>query len=217
MLLRCSRWGVGPHLDPQTSVQNPGKEVSISDIALILRAAEFAAHKHCKQRRKGKTRRPYIDHCIEVAGILADVGKVETGDVLAAAFLHDTVEDAKTTREELRREFGSAIDDLVAQVTDDEALDKDDRKKAQVEEAPTLSDGAKLIRLADRISNVLEVSNDPPKGWDIDRREKYFAESKRVVAALAGVNADLERTAAEALSEASNKLAKEKEKEKEKN
>jgi len=184
---------------------------------LILRAAEFAAHKHCKQRRKGKTKRPYIGHCIEVARILADVGKVENADVLAAAFLHDTVEDEKATREEIRREFGSTIEGLVAQVTDDEDLDKERRKKAQVEEARSLSDEAKLIRLADRISNVLEVSNDAPKGWDIDRRAKYFDASKRVVAALAGVNPDLERRAAEALSEASGKLLLEKEGEKEEN
>src|SRR5688500_16356630 len=83
------------------------QEAPISDIALVLRAAEFAADRHRRQRRKGKTKRPYIGHCIEVAKLIAEVGKVEDAAILAAALLHDTVEDTKTTREDLREAFGA--------------------------------------------------------------------------------------------------------------
>jgi guanosine-3',5'-bis(diphosphate) 3'-pyrophosphohydrolase len=106
------------------------KEAPISDIALILKAADFAAHKHRSQRRKGRSERPYVGHCIEVALLIAEVGKIEDASVLAAALLHDTVEDTKTTREDIREEFGSAIDDLVSEVSDDKDLDKDVRKAA---------------------------------------------------------------------------------------
>lgn len=140
------------------------QETPISDIALVLRAAEFAADKHRKQRRKGRKKRPYIGHCIEVAALIANVGKVEDPSILAAAMLHDTVEDTKTTHEEIVVEaFGVEIDALVAEVTDDKTLEKKRRKELQFEHAPHISDGAKLIKLADKISNVREIGADPPK------------------------------------------------------
>jgi GTP diphosphokinase / guanosine-3',5'-bis(diphosphate) 3'-diphosphatase len=178
-------------------------------MTLVLRAAEFAADKHRKQRRKGKTKRPYIGHCIEVARILAETGKVDDADILAAAILHDTVEDTETTREELRQKFGPRIDDFVGQLTDDKTLDKNERKKVQVDRAPHLSPSAKLIAIADKISNVRYVANDPPRGWGRKRREKYFEWAERVVDAMGDVNAELDRAFRTALSEATDKLARE--------
>jgi guanosine-3',5'-bis(diphosphate) 3'-pyrophosphohydrolase len=164
----------------------------ISDIAIVLRASEFAAKKHRKQRRKGKKQRPYIGHCIEVARILADIGGVEDPDVLAAAFLHDTVEDTKATPEEIRERFGSSVEQMVLELTDDKSLEKNERKRLQVEHAPNLSPGAKLIKLADKISNVREICTDPPMKWNVDRRRKYFEWSKQVVDAMGPVNPRLE-------------------------
>jgi guanosine-3',5'-bis(diphosphate) 3'-pyrophosphohydrolase len=164
----------------------------ISDIALVLRAAEFAAKKHRKQHRKGKKQRPYIGHCIEVARILADIGGVEDPDVLAAAFLHDTVEDTTATPEEIRERFGPAVEQMVLELTDDKSLQKDERKRLQVEHASTLSPGAKLIKLADKISNVREICTDPPMKWTVDRRRKYFEWGKQVVDAMGPVNPRLE-------------------------
>lgn len=168
------------------------KEAPISDIALILRAAEFAAARHSTQRRKGKSERPYIGHCIEVASLIAEVGKVDDASVIAAALLHDTVEDTGTTREEIRREFGSVIDDLVAEVTDDKGVEKQERKDLQVKHAPHLSPGAKVIKLADKISNVQEIGVDPPVTWDVERRRKYFAWARDVVEAIGRINPELE-------------------------
>ena len=183
------------------------KESPISNVALVLRAAEFAAHKHRNQRRKGATQRPYIGHCIEVARLVADVGKVDDANVLAAALLHDTVEDTDTTREELRELFGAVIDDLVAEVTDDKTLDSKVRKDAQVTHAPHLTDGAKVIKLADKISNVREIGVDPPEIWTIERRQEYFAWAARVVAAIGSINPELERLFASTLETSTRILA----------
>jgi len=168
------------------------QEAPISDIALVLRAAEFAAHKHRGQRRKGYNERPYVGHCIEVAALIANVGRVDDANVLAAALLHDTVEDTDTTRDELVQEFGAEIDSHVAEVTDDKSLDSDVRKELQVTHAPHLSRGAKLIKLGDKISNVREIGEDPPKQWSEERRRKYFDWAKRVVDAIGPVNPELE-------------------------
>ena len=183
------------------------KEAPISDVALVLRAAEFAAHKHRNQRRKGASERPYIGHCIEVARIIADVGKVDDANVLAAALLHDTVEDTDTTRDELRELFGAVIDDMVAEVTDDKTLDSAVRKEAQVTHAPHLTHGAKVIKLADKISNVREIGVDPPESWPLDRRRGYFAWAARVVAAMGSVNPELEQLFASTLETSTRILA----------
>lgn len=183
------------------------QEAPISDIALVLRAAEFAAHKHRNQRRKGASKRPYVGHCIEVARLIAEVGKVEDAQVLAAALLHDTVEDTDTTREELRREFGSAIDDLVAEVTDDKSLESRERKDGQVIHAPSLSAGAKVIKLADKISNVREIGLDPPENWGLERQREYFDWASRVVDAIGRLNPELEGMFATTLENSSRILA----------
>ena len=134
-------------------------------ILLVLRAAEFAASKHQGQRRKGRTKRPYIGHCIEVSRMIAEIAKSDDPTILSAAILHDTLEDTETTREELSEAFGERVADFVWQVTDDKSLPKAERKKLQIDHAPHLSPAAKLIKIADKISNVREIGNDPPKGW----------------------------------------------------
>jgi guanosine-3',5'-bis(diphosphate) 3'-pyrophosphohydrolase len=185
---------------------NARKEGPISDIALVLRAAEFAAHKHRGQRRKGYSERPYVGHCIEVAALIANVGKIDEPDILAAALLHDTVEDTDTTRDDLVKEFGQVIDGYVAEVTDDKSLDSDVRKELQVQHAPHLSRGAKLIKLGDKISNVREIGADPPKQWDEERRLEYFEWAKRVVSAMGSVNPALEEMFARTVEESSRAL-----------
>ncbi len=138
-------------------------------MSTVLRAAEFAADKHREQKRKGKTGRPYIGQCIEVASMIAEIGKVDDADILAAALLHDTIEDQGVKPDEIRKEFGAATEGMVLEVTDDKSLEKEERKRLQVINAPHKSPGAKLIKLADKISNVREIGVDPPTHWDRDR------------------------------------------------
>ena len=176
---------------------------------MILKAADFAADRHRKQRRKGRKKRPYIGHCTEVAWLIAEVGGVDDANVLVAAILHDTLEDTKTEPEEIVEVFGKAVNDLVIQVTDDKTLDKGERKKLQVKHAPHLSPGAKLIKLADKISNVREIGDDPPKDWDVGRRQKYFGWAREVVDALGEVNPNLKKRFDETLEESLRLLAEE--------
>jgi guanosine-3',5'-bis(diphosphate) 3'-pyrophosphohydrolase len=164
----------------------------MNDLSKLLQAASFAARKHRDQKRKGDDAEPYINHPLEVANLLANVGKVEDYDVLIAAILHDTVEDTGTTAEELTELFGAAVCGYVLEVTDDKSLPKAERKEKQVEHAPHLSSGAKQIKLGDKISNITDVTNNPPADWSQERKIEYVNWGERVVAGLRGVNAGLE-------------------------
>ncbi len=159
-------------------------------IALVLRAAEFAAIRHRDQRRKGIDAAPYINHPLALANLLAASG-VENPVVLAAALLHDTVEDTETSPQELTQEFGDQVAAIVAEVTDDKALHKADRKRLQVEHAAHLSMEAKLVKLADKICNLRDLSDSPPD-WPIERKREYFDWAKSVVDQLRGAHPRLE-------------------------
>jgi guanosine-3',5'-bis(diphosphate) 3'-pyrophosphohydrolase len=162
-------------------------------IALILKAAAFAAHKHRDQRRKDKSASPYINHPIALAEVLSRVGGVTSPNVLAAALLHDTLEDTQTSRSELRKAFGPSITTVVVEVTDDKRLPKQRRKELQVEHAAHISKSAKLIKLADKISNLSDIVTSPPAGWSLQRKREYFDWAKRVIDQVRGTNANLER------------------------
>ena len=172
------------------------------DIEAIFAALHFAADKHRDQRRKGECASPYINHPIEVAELLVRVGGVTDASVLQAAVLHDTLEDTETTAGELSARFGPAVRRLVCEVTDDKSLPKEERKRLQIVHAPTLSAPARLIKLADKICNVRDISMKPPRDWSMERRVEYLAWAERVVAGCRGVNAGLEQEFDEALTEA---------------
>jgi guanosine-3',5'-bis(diphosphate) 3'-pyrophosphohydrolase len=159
---------------------------------LLLRALEFAAAKHRDQRRKGRGASPYINHPIQVASALADVGGVTDPEILSAAILHDTVEDTQTTPEELEQAFGARIRSLVEEMTDDKTISQPQRKKLQIVHAPTLSPGARLIKLGDKLCNVRDVIHDPPPSWDPVRRRAYLAWARDVVDQIRGTSPALE-------------------------
>ncbi|MGZ3237565.1 MAG: HD domain-containing protein [Burkholderiaceae bacterium] len=159
---------------------------------LLIEAFSFAAHKHRDQRRKDAEASPYINHPIQLARVLALEGHITDEQTIAAAILHDTIEDTETSPEEIRALFGVTIADIVAEVTDDKALPKDERKKLQVEHAANASRRAKLVKLADKICNVRDLDTSPPKGWSLTRRQEYFDWAKQVVDSLRGVSPDLE-------------------------
>ena len=160
------------------------------DLPLVLAALAFAAHKHRDQRRKDAQASPYINHPIALAEVLAGEGGVTDAEVLAAALLHDTIEDTDTTAAELRREFGERIAAMVEEVTDDQKLPKAERKRLQIEHAAGISPGAKLVKLADKICNLRDVADRPPAKWDLERRQEYFEWAKRVIDRLRGAPGD---------------------------
>lgn len=163
------------------------------ELKLLLKTLNFAADKHRNQRRKNMDASPYINHPISVADILCNEAHVTDMNVICAALLHDTVEDTETTEEELAIEFGQAICDIVMEVTDDKTIkDKQKRKRLQIEHAADISDPAKLVKLADKISNLRDMVDDPPADWSMERRREYFDWSKQVIDRLRGVHTGLE-------------------------
>ena len=163
------------------------------ELTLLLKATAFSADRHRSQRRMGIDASPYINHPLDVASLLASVGGVEEVETLVGAILHDTIEDTATTADELESNFGRAVRRLVEEVTDDKSLAKAERKRRQVEHAPSLSSAAKLIKLGDKISNVREVIASPPADWSVRRRREYLDWAEQVVAGCRGTNEALER------------------------
>lgn len=161
-------------------------------LGAFAKAVAFAADKHRNQRRKDAEASPYINHPIALANVLANEGGVEDVTVLCAAVLHDTIEDTETTSEELQAIFGPKVASVVMEVTDDKSLEKSLRKQRQVEHAPHISKEAKLVKLADKISNLRDIIASPPADWSAERKQAYFDWAAKVVAGVRGVHPGLE-------------------------
>jgi (p)ppGpp synthase/HD superfamily hydrolase len=153
----------------------------MNDIVTIMKAADFAARKHTRQKRKGEEAEPYLNHLIEVASLVAEAtdGRPE---VVIAALLHDAVED-QATNDEIAALFGSTVASFVSEVTDDKSLPKEERKAKQIARAPHKSPEASVIKLADKTSNLLAIAKSPPP-WPIERKRAYVEWAKAVVSQL---------------------------------
>lgn len=171
-----------------------------SNTAKLIDAIAFAADKHRMQRRKDADASPYINHPIALARVLSVEAGIDDEAVLCAALLHDTIEDTETSREELEARFGTQIATIVAEVTDAKLLSKPERKQLQIEHAASLSQQAKLVKLADKICNLRDVAAAPPSDWQLARRQEYFDWAKRVVDGLRGAHAGLEAISDKAFS-----------------
>jgi guanosine-3',5'-bis(diphosphate) 3'-pyrophosphohydrolase len=88
--------------------------------------------------------------------------------------------------------FGARVARIVAEVTDDQALAKAERKRLQVERAAGLSPEAKLVKLADKICNLRDMHTTPPVGWSVERQREYFDWARGVVAGMRGIHKVLE-------------------------
>ncbi len=161
-------------------------------LALVLKAAAFAAERHRRQRRKDLHATPYINHPLALASVLSVEAGVTDPEVLAAALLHDTLEDTETTASELREAFGTRVAAIVDEVTDEPDIDDDLRRQRQVDRAAHLSLGARLVKLADNIANLRDVAERPPHAWGLARKRDYFDWTARVVAGLRGTHPVLE-------------------------
>ena len=150
----------------------------------VLKAAHFAAEKHSGQRRKGATAEPYINHPLEVAELVSGALAVPDTNLVIAALLHDTIEDAGVTKEELAQAFGADVAELVAELTDDKTLPKAERKRLQVVNAPKKSVRAAVVKIADKMSNLRGILSSPPTDWSVQRRREYFDWARQVVDAL---------------------------------
>lgn len=166
--------------------------MTLNDIVKLADAYRFAADRHVGQRRKGEAAEPVVNHLAEVADLVARATGGSDVDLVAAAVLHDTVEDTDTTFEEIAGRYGARVAALVAEVTDDKTLPWIERKRLQVVTAANASQGAKVIKLADKTSNLRAMAESPPRNWSAARRADYLDWSRQVVANCRGANRWLE-------------------------
>lgn len=160
-----------------------------TDVLRLARAYDYACRKHVDQRRKGASAEPYVNHLAEVAGMVAQATGGADANLVIAALLHDVVEDQGVRREEVAAEFGEDVAALVMEVTDDKSLPKDERKRLQIEHAAHISARARLLKIADKTSNLRALQLSPPPHWPHSRKLRYFAWAKAVVEQARGVNA----------------------------
>ncbi len=129
----------------------------------VERAIQFAVFAHAGTKRKGKDR-PYILHPIEAMTIAA--GLTEDEDVLAAAVLHDVVEDTHLNGDDIEREFGPRVNSLVMAESEDKMTELPAssswklRKQATINHLASLDRNAKIICLGDKLSNIREMRRD---------------------------------------------------------
>ena len=168
-------------------------------ISLIFSSLEYAASRHRGQFRKGADHAPYINHPIQVADLLINKAGETDPVLIAAAILHDVIEDTvagenekQALISEMRDRFGEEVVALTLEVTDDKTLEKRERKLAQIEHASQLSDRAKKLKIADKIMNLHDIRLNPPQWWTLERILGYYDWAEAVVAGMRGVNKTLE-------------------------
>lgn len=132
---------------------------------LIQKAWNFALKKH--EGQLDDTGAPYFKHPAQVYDILIEVVPSDH-NLLAAALLHDTLEDTETTYEELVKEFNQDVADLVNEVTHDGAKDNYGLYFPRLHSKRGI-----LLKFADRLSNLSRMEN-----WDKERQEHYLRKSK---------------------------------------
>jgi GTP diphosphokinase / guanosine-3',5'-bis(diphosphate) 3'-diphosphatase len=173
----------------------------------VLKAADAAARWHVHQRRKGAAQEPYINHLLEVAMLVAEATDGKDPELIVAALLHDAIEDQEVPKSVIAEGFGEDVAGLVDEVTDDKTIDKQERKRLQVEHAPKKSQRAKILKLADKTSNLRAIAASPPPDWSIKRRLEYVDWARRVSEGLKGVSHWLEGEFDQAAKEAERSTA----------
>ena len=139
------------------------------DTSLLDRAIVFAVKAHAGTERRGKGF-PYIVHPMEAMEIVSTITPDQ--ELLAAAVLHDTVEDTEVTEEQIRKEFGDRVASIVASESDtfEEGVKEEDswhvRKQAAIERLASASMDAKIVALGDKLSNMRAIARDYSKVGD---------------------------------------------------
>lgn len=156
---------------------------------LVEAARDYALEMHAGLVRPNKKREPYSVHTTGVAALVEQSGG--SSEEIAAGHLHDTLEDTKATREEIRRRFGDVVATLVEGLTDPsdyEGMPTLARKTLQAERVRGKSTGVKRCKLADTIHNLLSVAEDPPVKWDRQKCLDYIEGARRVGTECLGIS-----------------------------
>lgn len=133
-------------------------------------AVSFAARAHRHQIRRDD-RTPYIAHCVRVTLTISQLFNCHDESVLAAAVLHDTIEDTTTDFEDILHHFGPEVASLVAAMTKNMALPKPTREAAYDAQLAAADWRARLIKLADTYDNLCDVATVPAEKRDRRQRE----------------------------------------------
>ncbi len=156
---------------------------------LVTKAKEFAYRAHEGHFRNDKEHSPYIVHPKEVSELVEKSGGTEVE--IAAAWLHDTVEDTPTTIEDIEREFGKEVAEVVAGLTDlpeFETLPLAERKAKQAERVRGESDSVKRVKLADQTSNVGAVGGGVFLDMHGQRAREYVEGAKKIAEECKGIS-----------------------------
>lgn len=172
-------------------------------LGIIEKAIIFAQDKHKGQVRKDGT--PYITHPLRVSGIVEKFKKSHKIDeLMAAAILHDTLEDTNTGISELRENFGELVTLLVVELTSDKFKSNSEGKAKYLSEkmssSKKVSDWALTIKLADRLDNVSDLPNA-----NSDFAKRYKTETENILISLEK-NRKLSNTQKEIIKEIKKKL-----------
>jgi guanosine-3',5'-bis(diphosphate) 3'-pyrophosphohydrolase len=156
----------------------------------LLDALLFAADRHKFDKTKGDE--PYINHLIEVCTLLHNVAGINDPVILVAGAMHDILEKTTTKTDEIIAQFGYDVCSIVLELTTDQHLNETEKWTQQLNNVNSLSSKARVIKLADKISNTSAIITNPPKGWSIRRRITYLEWSEKIINALRGTNKNLE-------------------------
>lgn len=147
---------------------------------LLVRAISFAARRHDGQMRKdGET--PYVSHPVRVMTIASQVFGVTDPEVLAAAVLHDTVEDTDTDRDDIAQGFSERVAGIVIALTKDKRLPEREREDAYFAMLAEAAAEVKLCKLADTLDNLIDA-----RGLSKAHFAKTKAKAQRLLAAFEG-------------------------------
>jgi guanosine-3',5'-bis(diphosphate) 3'-pyrophosphohydrolase len=186
--------------------ENRGTTLSLSDdVGVFAHALEFALRKH---REYGQTREdgvtPYGIHIIRVVERLRQVGLIDDFSVLAAAALHDVVEDCEVSVDEITTRYGERVALFVGEVT---------RRSGQngreyVAQLAGASREGKTIKLADRWDNVLDLKTFRKPTFGDRPSSEYLEESKMVLSVCRGANVRLAGALEQSIRETLDEIAR---------
>lgn len=155
---------------------------------MLHRILKFAYRHHKKQDRDGEAPLPYLTHVTDVVNKLRYFGGETDPEVLAAAFLHDVLEETEATDAELREKFGDRVADLVGELTREEPSDEvavvlppeelyELRSQLLLDGIARMSPAAQRVKLADRLSNLEGARATRPE----EKLQQYEAQSRRIL------------------------------------
>jgi guanosine-3',5'-bis(diphosphate) 3'-pyrophosphohydrolase len=163
-------------------------------LPLILEAALFAGEAHKGQWRKGAGQVPYINHPLEVAARLGAAEPCVDPEVIAAALLHDVIEDCGMSEGFLAEKFGAKVASIVEEVSEPPKakFKYAERKAAVLARAPTFTREARLLKVSDMVTNLNDLLRSAPDEWGLEKQQGQFDRARRIFECIRGESARLD-------------------------